>query len=63
MGQVDSGEKLDPALSRIVELRAFGGCTLEEAAEVLNVSRSTAKRDWRLAKAWLTREWPAESVR
>jgi RNA polymerase sigma factor (TIGR02999 family) len=56
-------EKLDPALSRIVELRAFGGCTLEEAAEVLNVSRSTAKRDWRLAKAWLTREWRAESVR
>ena len=49
-------EKLDPDLARLVELRAFGGCTLEEAADVMNVSRSTAKREWRTAKAWVTRE-------
>jgi DNA-directed RNA polymerase specialized sigma24 family protein len=39
-----------------VELRAFGGLTIEEAAHVLKVSASTAKREWRTAKAWLTRE-------
>lgn len=50
-------EKLDSDLSRIVELRAFGGMTIEEAAHVLKVSPSTAKRDWRTAKAWLHREF------
>ena len=49
-------EQLDPGLARIVELRAFGGLTIEEAAHVLQVSPSTAKREWRTAKAWLTRE-------
>ena len=49
-------EKLDCELAHIVELRAFGGLTIEEAARVLKVSPSTAKRDWRAAKAWLTRE-------
>src|SRR5687768_15476968 len=49
-------EKLDPRLAQLVELRAFGGCTLQESAEVLRVSESTAKRDWRTAKAWLIRE-------
>ena len=47
---------LDDGLARIVELRAFGGMTIEEAACVLKVSPSTAKREWRTAKAWLTRE-------
>jgi RNA polymerase sigma factor (TIGR02999 family) len=47
---------IDEDLARIVELRAFGGMTIEEAACVLNVSPSTAKREWRTAKAWLTRE-------
>jgi RNA polymerase sigma factor (TIGR02999 family) len=47
---------LDAGLARIVELRAFGGLTIEEAAHVLTVSPSTAKRDWRTAKAWLKRE-------
>ncbi len=47
---------LDPALARIVELRAFAGLTIDEAATVLAVSQSTAKRQWRTAKAWLTRE-------
>jgi RNA polymerase sigma factor (TIGR02999 family) len=53
-------EKIDPALARIVELRAFGGLTIEEAAHVLDVSPSTVKREWRTAKAWLNRELDAE---
>ena len=42
-----------PQKSRVVELRYFGGLTLEETAEVLGVSRATVIREWRLAKAWL----------
>jgi RNA polymerase sigma factor (TIGR02999 family) len=53
---LDRLQKIDPELARVVELRAFGGLTIEEAAHVLEVSPSTAKRDWRTAKAWLTRE-------
>jgi RNA polymerase sigma factor (TIGR02999 family) len=53
---LDRLEKVDSALARIVELRAFGGLTIEEAAHVLSVSPSTVKRDWRTAKAWLNRE-------
>jgi RNA polymerase sigma factor (TIGR02999 family) len=49
-------EKFDADLARIVELRAFGGLTIEETAHVLKVSPSTAKREWRTAKAWLNRE-------
>jgi RNA polymerase sigma factor (TIGR02999 family) len=48
--------RLDARLAQIVELRAFGGLTIEEAAHVLDVSPSTVKREWRTAKAWLTRE-------
>ena len=47
---------IDEDLARIVELRAFGGMTIEEVACVLKVSPSTVKREWRTAKAWLTRE-------
>ena len=46
-------EKLDPRQARTVELRFFGGLSLEEAAEVLRVSISTVRRDWRMAQAWL----------
>jgi len=53
---LDRLDKVDAELTRIVELRAFGGLTIEEAAHVLGVSPSTAKREWRTAKAWLTRE-------
>lgn len=52
-------EKLDPRQSRIVELRFFGGLTLEEAAEVLQVSISTVRRDWRMAQAWLHQQLSA----
>jgi RNA polymerase sigma factor (TIGR02999 family) len=47
--------KLDEQQSRIVELRFFGGLAIEEIAESLSVSASTVKRDWNVAKAWLTR--------
>jgi RNA polymerase sigma factor (TIGR02999 family) len=53
---LDRLQKMDADLARIVELRAFGGLTIDEAAHVLNVSPSTAKRGWRTAKAWLSRE-------
>src|SRR5262249_12649703 len=43
----------DPRMSRIVELRFFGGLTVEETAEVLGVAPITVKREWRAAKAWL----------
>lgn len=46
-------EKLDARQARIVELRFFGGLNLEEAAEVVRVSVSTVRRDWRMAQAWL----------
>jgi RNA polymerase sigma factor (TIGR02999 family) len=48
--------KLDEQQCRIVELRFFGGLATDEIAEVLGVSPSTVKRDWNVAKAWLTRE-------
>jgi RNA polymerase sigma-70 factor, ECF subfamily len=48
--------KIDEQQSRIVEMRFFGGLTTEQAAEVLGISRSTAKRDWNVAKAWLSRQ-------
>jgi DNA-directed RNA polymerase specialized sigma24 family protein len=46
----------DQTLQRIVELRFFGGLTIEETAEVLNTSDSTVKRQWILAKTWIFRE-------
>jgi len=49
-------ERLDPQQSRVVELRYFGGLTIEEAAEVIGISPATVKRDWTMAKAWLRRE-------
>lgn len=48
--------KLDPRQSQVVELRFFGGLTIEETAEVLKVSEATVRRDWSLARAWLRRE-------
>jgi RNA polymerase sigma factor (TIGR02999 family) len=47
---------VDPRRVRVVELRFFAGLTVEETAEVLNVSADTVARDWRLAKVWLHRE-------
>jgi RNA polymerase sigma factor (TIGR02999 family) len=47
---------IDPRKGRTVELRYFGGLSMEETAEVLGVSLATAKHDWSMAKAWLRRE-------
>lgn len=49
-------EQLDPVQGRIVELRFFGGLTIRETAEVMNVSHATVEREWRTAKAFLKRE-------
>jgi RNA polymerase sigma-70 factor, ECF subfamily len=48
--------KLDPRQSKIVELRFFGGVSVEEAAEFLKISPKTVKRDWSMARAWLRAE-------
>jgi RNA polymerase sigma factor (TIGR02999 family) len=48
-------QKIDPQQARIVELRFFAGLTIEETAEVLNISPSTVKREWILAKTWIFR--------
>lgn len=53
---LDRLTELDARQARIVELRVFAGLTLEEAAEVLEVSPATVKRDWNVAKLWLRRE-------
>jgi RNA polymerase sigma-70 factor, ECF subfamily len=52
----------DERKSRVVELRFFGGLSVEETAEVLHVSPDTVKRDWRLAKLWLLRQLGEGSV-
>jgi len=51
---------IDPRKSQVVELRFFGGLSVEEAAEVLKVSPATVMRDWRLAKVWLFHEMRRE---
>ena len=53
---LDALAKFDERKSRVVELRFFGGLTIEETAHVLGVSVDTIMRDWKLAKAWLLRE-------
>jgi RNA polymerase sigma factor (TIGR02999 family) len=54
-------EAVDPRQSAVVELRYFGGLSLEESAEALKVSVATVRRDWTLARAWLHRELANES--
>lgn len=53
-------EKIDPQQSRIVELRYFGGLTVEETAEVLQISPRTVAREWAMARAWLYRNLTGE---
>ena len=48
--------EVDGRKSKVIELRFFGGLSVEETAEVLSVSAQTVMRDWRLARAWLLRE-------
>jgi RNA polymerase sigma factor (TIGR02999 family) len=49
-------EAVDPELARVVDVRFFGGLSIDEASETLRVSPATVKRRWALAKAWLVRE-------
>jgi RNA polymerase sigma-70 factor (ECF subfamily) len=53
--------KFDERKSQVVEMRFFGGLTVEEIAEVLKVSRITVLRDWRMAKAWLYKEMTCDA--
>ena len=53
-------EKLDPRKSKAIELRYFGGLAMDEVAEALNISPVTARRDLRMAEAWLHREMQKE---
>lgn len=53
---LDSLAKFDPRRARMLEMRFFGGLSVEESAEALGVSRSTVERDMRIAGAWLSRE-------
>jgi len=48
--------EVDPQQSRIVELKFFGGLSIEETAEVLNLGHATVERDWKMARAWLRRK-------
>ena len=54
---------IDPRKSQVVELRFFGGLSVEETADVLGLSAETVKRDWRVAKLWLSRELQAPKRR
>ena len=53
---------VDARKARVIELRFFGGLSVEETAEVLHLSTDTIKRDWRLAKLWLLRALEGETV-
>ena len=53
---LDDLARMDPRKSQVIELRFFGGLSVEEAAEVLKISPQSVMRDWKLAKAWLKRE-------
>jgi RNA polymerase sigma factor (TIGR02999 family) len=54
--------RLDPRRARVIELRFFGGLTVEETGQVLQISPQTVMRDWRLARAWLARELSPSST-
>jgi RNA polymerase sigma factor (TIGR02999 family) len=54
-------QAVDPRKTRVVEMRYFGGLSIEETAEALGVSIGTVNRDWQLARSWLIREMKRES--
>jgi RNA polymerase sigma-70 factor (ECF subfamily) len=54
---------LDPELARVVEIRFFGGLSIEETAEALGISPATVKRRWTVAKAWLARDLGGKDAR
>jgi len=54
--------QIDPRQAQVIELRFFGGLTVEETAQILQTSPQTVMRDWRLARAWLARELSQSSI-
>jgi RNA polymerase sigma factor (sigma-70 family) len=54
--------EIDPRKVQVVEMRFFAGLSVDEVAELLNVSKETVMRDWRLAKVWLLRQLAGEIV-
>lgn len=59
---LESLASVDERKSRVIEMRFFGGMTVEETAEALGVSTDTIKRDWRLAKLWLLKELESDTA-
>ena len=57
---LDGLGEIDPRKRQIIELRFFGGLSVEETAEVLKIAPRTVEREWKLAKAWLYRELSKE---
>ena len=53
---LDAFAAIDPRKAKVVELRFFGGLSVEEVADILNISPNTVIRDWSVARAWLSRE-------
>ena len=53
---LDELTKMDPQQARIVELKFFGGLSIEETAEILGIGHATVERDWKMARAWLRRQ-------
>jgi RNA polymerase sigma factor (TIGR02999 family) len=60
---LDALAKIDARKAKVIELRFFGGLSVEETAAVVNMSPQTVMRDWSLAKAWLMRELSKENAR
>jgi RNA polymerase sigma factor (TIGR02999 family) len=58
---LESLAEIDPLKSRLVELRYFGGLSIEETAEVLKISPATVSKHWQLARAWLRRQMTGEN--
>lgn len=59
---LESLARIDPRRARVIELRFFGGLSVEETADALQVSPQTVMRDWRLARAWLARELSGDAL-
>jgi RNA polymerase sigma factor (TIGR02999 family) len=59
---LDTLTQIDPRRAKVIELRFFGGLSVDETAETLHVSPQTVMRDWRLARAWLARELRGNEV-
>jgi len=59
---LESLTRIDPRRAHVIELRFFGGLSVKETAEALQVSTQTVMRDWRLARAWLAREMRADQT-